>query len=239
MKKVNITLPWKKFEMFTSDELKQEIKKQMPHLSDSSLSWHVHRLCDNGTISRLSRGYYQLRTAGKFEPEISETALQAFELVHEAYPFIKVCITETHWFKHFMINQAIRNTIILEVEKDYLFEVQSLLNSKGFTAFDIKVIETMYTYGFVQENSIILKPIISQSPLVNHGLYIRPAMEKLFVDFVADNYLYMPQEAELPEIMMTYLMQYPINDSTLLRYASRRNLRKKMYAILYKMYNPD
>ena len=78
-----------------------------------------------------------------------------------------------------------------------------------------------------QEN-IIIKPLITESPLTEDNGVPMPTLEKLLVDTRTDADFYYLHGYENQEMLKTAIAHYDVNQTRLLRYADRRNERESI-----------
>ena len=84
-----------------------------------------------------------------------------------------------------------------------------------------------------------MKPLISESPIQENSSVLVPTLEKLLVDLQKDQDFFYLQEAEGENIFRNALSLYTINESRLLRYASRRGIRSEIETIIKTIISND
>ncbi|RLD83416.1 MAG: hypothetical protein DRJ10_03550 [Bacteroidetes bacterium] len=203
-------------------QLNQFLKKQLPNITDATISWYIHQLYKESVINRVGRGMYSLSDKLAFKPAISAKLIKLHRKVHKEFPFIKFCVSETSWLNSFMIHQQVRHRLIVEAENDAVesvFYKISETNKQVYLNPSAEIYE-LYISDF---DSIIIKTLTSQSPLKTiDGIKI-PELEKLLIDILSDIDLYAAQQDELEYIYNEVYSRYNINMSKLIRYAKRRN----------------
>jgi len=70
---------------------------------------------------------------------------------------------------------------------------------------------------------LIVKNLISESPLKKVNQIVTPTLEKLLVDMTIDTNLYAAQQSEIRFIYDSIFNKYEINKNKMKRYAYRRN----------------
>lgn len=70
---------------------------------------------------------------------------------------------------------------------------------------------------------IIVKPLITEAPLLVQDRYRTAPLEKILVDLMADQSLFFTYQEELDYIVHTAFDKFIINRDKLRRYARRRN----------------
>jgi hypothetical protein len=91
----------------------------------------------------------------------------------------------------------------------------------------------------LSQPAIFVKPLITESPVQECNGVLVPTLEKLLVDLQQDDDFFYLQEAEGVNIFRNALSLYTINESRLLRYASRRGLRKEIETIIKSINSND
>ena len=84
-----------------------------------------------------------------------------------------------------------------------------------------------------------MKPLITESPVQECNGVLVPTLEKLLVDLQKDADFFYLQEAEGFNIFRNAMSLYTINENRLLRYASRRGIRKEIETIIKSINSND
>jgi predicted transcriptional regulator of viral defense system len=208
---------------FTKDELEKVLVKYYPDNNGNTLTWRIHDLKNRGIIQNIARGIYSLANKKEFSPDISDEAVGLYKQIHRDFPYITICITDTRWFNEFMLHQVFKTYLIIEVEKSAASTVFNKLTDEGEKVFlnpDSNIIER---YISNTEGALIVKSLISESPVEEQAGIKIASLEKMLVDCVADAKIYSAQAQEINLIFKNATEKYSINSSTLKRYARRRN----------------
>ena len=72
---------------------------------------------------------------------------------------------------------------------------------------------------------VIVKPLVTQAPLMKQDKYCVPMLEKLLVDIRTDKDFYYMQGIEATYMTETARQMYMLNEEKLQRYAKRRNVK--------------
>jgi hypothetical protein len=207
----------------SSVELHSFLNKEFPNLAEKTISWKINQLKSKGIINHLSRGIYSLKNKSDYSPELSSYLKSIYKKVKKDLPFINLCIWDSRWFNEFMTHQLFRYYIVVETEKD---ATDSVFNS--LTDFSKKVFldpdaEIFRRYIINHQEVIIVKPIISEAPLVEFENIKVPSLEKLLIDCLIDKDLFAAQQDELDNIYKNVFRKYFININKSKRYARRRD----------------
>ena len=93
--------------------------------------------------------------------------------------------------------------------------------------------DILQRYMYNVENPIVIKRLVSRSPLVRNDGILHPALEKVLVDICSDRTLFdFVQGTELGNIYAYALRSYVVNITKLLNYADRRKIRPEIESII-------
>ena len=190
----------------------------------------LNRMVKAGKLLREGRGLYRVKDDRReFLPSLSSLSIEIASIFKSELPFTKYCLYEGEWINPFMHHLAGNLLHYLEVERDAMDSVFDRLSAKGYTVFLRPDREFMYRYVDIHNpKAIILKPLVSESPLVQISEIPCPTLEKLLVDMSKDPDFGYLQGAEYLRILANVKRAYKINEQRLLRYASRRSAREEM-----------
>jgi hypothetical protein len=207
----------------SSSELHFFLKKEFPDLADKTISWKINQMKAQGILSHLGRGLYALEKKREYIPELSSYLKRIYKKVKKELPFVDLCIWDSRWLNEFMTQQMFRYYIVVETEKDATDAVFNVLTSFGNNVFLDPDAEIFRRYIVNYQEVIIVRPIISEAPLIEIDTIKVPALEKLLIDSMIDKDIFAAQQDELDNIYETVFQKYFINISKTRRYARRRN----------------
>ena len=151
----------------------------------------------------------------------------------DEFPYTDLCVWDPQIIVPFMQHIPNLNLLIVEIERIGMEPAFNLLQEK---VSDRRVIfnpssedYARYVSGFP---SIIVKPLVSQSPLINFGGINMPSQEKVMVDITGDVEFSFAQGAELYTIFESLLSSFDVNYKALYRYADRRTRRSQVENIV-------
>ena len=210
---------------------------QRTEISRQSLNAMLARLVKLGKLQRVSRGRYAADPRKAFKPGLLQSTVDLYKSIEGHYPYASVCIYEGRWLFQFMHHLASNNSIYVEVERDAAESVFEWLRTKGVEAYYRPDGEFIYRYVDLGKGAVIVKVLTSQSPLhEDNGVKI-PALEKILVDMYCDKDFMYLQGSEYYHVVNAAQNEYELNMPTLLRYASRRNVKDKIKKILEEAKN--
>ena len=180
-------------------------------------------MVDKGIIQRVGRGKYRLGEQKEFEPYISKENANLFFELKEEYPFLDICIWSTQWLGQWMLHVPGTYETIIEVEKDSEENVFYFVSESRSNVFINPKQDILNKYAKSGEPIIIIKNLVTGSPLQIIDDIQIPTIEKIIVDLIADSELYSAyQGRDLYSILENAFEYNTINEDKLLRYAKRR-----------------
>ncbi len=216
---------------FSLSELADYIRSR-EEISDSGLLWHLKKLIKQNKLSRLSRGLYGKLTKKEFIPTITNELKQLYDLICAEFPLINVAVYSGQDISSFQHHISANNALYVEVTKEATEAVFHFLIDKKKKAFHRPDINFMYDYVDLSEPCIIVKPLISESPLRKTEGVTMPTLEKMLVDLNTDPDFYYLQGSEVSYIIDYAISLFQLNIPKMLRYASRRGIKSKMLSFL-------
>lgn len=215
------------------EELIRLLQRLYPTANLNSLQWKIHDLTSKGILYRIGRGNYSTtKPKDVYLPEITGEAKSIYNDIKEELPFAEIAIAHTSWFNEFMIHQVFKTYWVVEVEKVAVDAVFEYLLEKRREAFVIP--EELMANGYTPraDTTIVVKSMISESPLLKVDEIKAPSIEKLLVDCICDPDIYAAQHEERADIFSSAFDKYSVNISKLKRYARRRNRVGELGALI-------
>jgi len=213
---------------FNRSDLLEYIKSEHESTSDNAVSVQLHRLINEGKIDKVGYGKYTISKSNILYHYHQSELLKTFAgKLKEKFPFVTACVWQTDALVSFMHNIPSLSITRVDVEKDVLNSVFSFLQKDGKTVLldPGKVECERYVTG---SDVIVIRPLISESPIeFIDGLYV-PTMEKMIVDVATDYEFGYIQGAEFHTICRNISASLNINRKRMYRYASRRNKRAEV-----------
>lgn len=201
-------------------------------ISRQTISWHLTKLTESGRLHRIGHGKYALQTKQQFTLKPTEEERNLFDVLQQKWPFAHFCIYNGSVISPLLHHLAINNITYVETERDAVSVVFHYLHDAGLTAYLRPSAKFIYNYIDLAQPAFIIKPLVSESPVQKHNGLLVPTLEKLLVDTQKDPDFSYLQGAEGANIFRNALSLYNINESRLLRYASRRGIREEIEGLL-------
>jgi hypothetical protein len=122
---------------------------------------------------------------------------------------------------------------ILEIDKDASASIFYFLNDKDYDVFLNPSQEIIQNYVANKREAIVIKNLITESPLQKVFNVQTPTLEKILVDVFCDSVLFSAYQGnEMNYIFENAFRKYSINTTTLFRYAQRRGKKAELYVYL-------
>ena len=218
--------------LLTKRELLAWLEEVYPEVSEETLNWRIFDLKSKGVLESPGRGVYQLATGEAFTPVFSNLSKRIAATLAKALPLVNVCIWETRWLNAWMEFQPAYNWIIVEAEKDTLdaiFNHLTGLSKKVYLQPNCSIIER---YVLSLNEAVIVKPLVTEAPLMREGGITTAAPEKILVDIVAEPDIFVGQQGERERLFENMLSQVRIHQNRLLRYARRRKREEQVWKLI-------
>jgi hypothetical protein len=203
--------------------------------SEAAVNLSLSLMLKNGELIKESWGTYLLPRQKKrlFVPIPNKEIRDINRLLKEEFPYTNICVWDPQIIVPFMQHIPNLNMVLVEIERTAMEPAFNLLQEK---VSERRVIfnpssddYARYVSGFP---SIIVKPLISQSPLVDFGGINMPRLEKVIVDISGDVEFCFAQGAELYTIFDNLLSSFDVNYKALYRYADRRSRRSPIDSLV-------
>ena len=203
--------------------------------TEATISLALSRMLQSGELMKESWGTYSLSPQEKrlFVPVPSEEIRRISQLLNSEFPYTAKCIWNPEIIVPLM--QHIPNLQVLIVESERIamepafYLLQGKESSQRVVFHPTSDDYAHYVSGFP---SIIVKPLVSQSPLIDFGGVSMPSLEKVMVDIATDAEFAFAQGAELYTIYGNILSSFEVNKKALYRYADRRGRRSLIESLI-------
>ena len=208
-------------------------------ISRQTISWYLTKLIESGQLRRIGHGKYSKADKQQFAIVPTDDQQQLNEMLKQHWPFAHFCIYDGSVISPLQHLLAANNITYIETEREATSAVFNHLKDEGLTAYLRPTRDLIYNYIDLSQPAIFVKPLITESPVQECNGVLVPTLEKLLVDLQKDADFFYLQEAEGVNIFRNALSLYTINESRLLRYASRRGLRKEIETIIKSINSND
>lgn len=204
-------------------------REKEPSIPKTTVSWRIYSLLQQGILQRVGHGQYSFGKTLRYIPQVSHKMTRIGRAIKKKFPFIKYCqweLSSVNMFCQHLINF---NVLIVDVERVAIEAVYYELKDNYS-----KVILVQNLYDNLSEfaNTIIVRPLVTDSPIQKSGSTYVATLEKILVDLCADKEFVSFQGNEIYHIYENALNAYTVNQQTMLRYAGRKTKRKEVETVL-------
>jgi len=217
------------FKMITTNDIDMFYRTIEPNISKSTVNWRIHILVKQDILQRTGKGQFIFGKTKHFVPQINSEMENAAEILGRDFPDVAYCVwqlSDINWFSRHLINL---NIIFVDIERIATEAVYYRLK-ESFP----KVMLMCNRYADISEfnDTVFVRPMISDSPIQTQNGICLPAIEKFLVDISFDKEFLPFQGYELDRIYRSAFESYTINRSKMLRYAGRKHKREETEELL-------
>jgi len=204
---------------------RKELFENFSNLSEKSLSQQLYRLLKANRLTRLKQGVYRLPVS-LFA--VSDEIRQLNEILKNQFPFADFCLWSSDVLMPFMHHIPNLNFIYIDVENDVAESAFNFLKSNQTESIFFRPSKEEFYRYITGTKAIIVRQLISESPLQTVENVQTPTLEKVLVDIAGDVEFDFMQGAEITYFYRNVLERNEINKRKLLRYASRRGRKEEV-----------
>jgi hypothetical protein len=199
-------------------------------ISKVTLSWYLREMVKNQILFKLGRGIYTIKSVAikEYEPHLRSEALKVGSKIQKAFPLLTTSIFDGQNLSDFQHHLSSNNAIYIEVDREATEAVFHFLKKEGYTVYLNPDKDFVYDNVDLDANVLIVKPLITESPLIEYKGVKTPKLEKILVDIVCDDDLDYLHGIEWHYMLENALGRFSLNRTNMLRYASRRNAKDKV-----------
>ena len=200
--------------------------------TETTINWTLHKLTVEGKLFRTGRGVYSVQGKQEFRNEPDENLIKLAKEISEKYPSFKKCFYKGTILSPLLHHLAYNALTYIEVPRELTEILFHRLKETSDKVWLKPSREVMQNYIDLSQPGIIIKSIISGSPITVESGIPMPTLEKLLVDTLCDedfNYL---QGGEWQYMIENAFSLFTVNQSRLLRYAGRRGKLQEITAAI-------
>ena len=200
----------------------------------SSVDKTLQRLVRSGMLEILERGKYRIRGGTKqhFIIRPTEESNALYWQLKAEFPLLDICVWDVSAIMPLMHHIPNVKMTLVYVEKDGFRDVADTLESMTEQLVFRTPSRNELVHLAFGRDFIVIRPLISQSPLTETDNVRVPKIEKVLVDILCDEEFYYLPGSETFYVYETAMSDYTINTKTLLRYAHRRGVAEKIEQII-------
>ena len=220
--------------VFTREELIANLKSEDHIGLPGIFSEQLNRLLKSKQLIRIKRGIYKLSDDVKknFSVVCSEEMKKINQQIKRQFPFVDYCLWSTSTLMPYMHHIPNLNLLFVDVEREVTESVFYFLNSDSTKRVFLQPSLTDFEQYISANEAIIIRPLISESPLQWVEGINTPTIEKVLVDIVADVEFSFLQGSEINYVYTTIFEKHNVNKNKLLRYAARRGRQEEVKKLI-------
>ncbi|MDP4275904.1 MAG: type IV toxin-antitoxin system AbiEi family antitoxin domain-containing protein, partial [Bacteroidota bacterium] len=220
--------------VFTRKELIANLKSEDQIGSPGTFSEQLNRLLKSGKLVRIERGVYKLPNDARkdFSIVCSDEMRRINQQIKAQFPFVDYCVWSASILQSYMHHIPNFNLLFVDVEREVAESVFNFLNTGSNKRVFLLPSLTDFERYINTSDAIIIRPLISESPLQLVEGINTPTIEKILVDIVGDVEFSFLQGSEINYIYTTIFERHNVNKNKLLRYATRRGRKEEVEELL-------
>lgn len=197
----------------------------------STARQYLSSLAKENELLRVGKGVYIIADKQRFCYTPSETAKNIYFQLKHQLPYTDFCVYDGNILASLQHHLSINNSIYVETNRDAVESVFAQLKDQYPKVYRQPSAAFMYDYIDLKEECIIVKTLVTESPLMEiNGMKV-PTIEKLLVDTQKDaDFDYLRGSESYNMFQMAFDL-YSINTQKMMRYAKRRNVTKEITEI--------
>ena len=203
-------------------EISRFYSEQNPNIPQTTVNWRIHNLVQSGVIQRVGRGVYRLGKSNPFQMDLSPQIKKIARTIKKEFPYTDFCVWELAMINFFSHNLINFNLFFVDVERDAIDAIYYKLKETQKNVVNIRK-----TYDDISElaGNICIRHLVSHAPLQKQAKIQVATLEKILVDLATDKEFFPFQGNEILTIYENAFEKYTINESSMLRYATRKEKR--------------
>lgn len=219
---------------FTASELAAAIPETVLQ-SRSTLEWYLSQLTKEGKLGRIGKGRYSAKALSPFVPDESETDKDLSAMLQQWYPAATFCIYKGTVFAPLQHHLSYNALTYIETQRELTEILFHRFQDEGRRVFHRPDKKVFYDYVDISQPGLIIKPLVSGSPLQVAGGVTLPMLEKLLVDIRCDADFDYMGGSEAFRMLENAASLFTFNTTKLLRYAGRRHCREEFENYLKRL----
>jgi len=201
-------------------------------MSPATARQYLSSLAKDNELVRIGQGEYAIAKKQVFSYKPSDKAKEIYLSLKSELPFTDFCVYDGNILSPIQHHLSINNAIYVETNRDAVESVFNRLKEVHNNVYRQPNASFMNDYVDLREECIIVKPLVTESPLMDIDDIKAPTLEKLLVDIQKDPDFDYLQGAETYNMYQLAFDLYTINTQRLMRYARRRSITKEIKEIV-------
>lgn len=216
-------------EFITNTDILYLYRTDEPAISEATVNWRIYHLVQKGVIQRIGRGKYREGKTRTFSPELSSKTIRMAKLIGKEFPYIDYCVWELMTINNFSQHMINYNMIFLEVEREVIDTVFRTLKDMKYKVIRTKdITEDLSDYA----GYVCVRALVTEAPVLKEKYGQVALLEKILIDLYCDKEFLPFHGNEIYHIYKNAFNDYTLNESTMLRYASRKKKKVEVETII-------
>lgn len=216
-------------EVITNTDILYLYRTEEPEIPETTVNWRIYQLVQKGAIQRIGRGKYREGKARTFSFEPSSRTIKTAKTIGKEFPYMDYCIWELAVINSFSQHLINYNMIFLEVEREVIDTVFRTLKDMKYKVIRAKdIAEDLSDYA----GYVCVRALVTEAPVLKEKYGAIASLEKILVDLYCDKEFSPFQGNEIYHIYKNAFNDYTVNESRMLRYASRKEKKTEVKTII-------
>jgi len=196
---------------------------------------YLYSLAKDKELVRVGQGEYAINMKQSFTYKPTEIVKKIYQSLKAELPFTDFCVYDGSILSPIQHHLYINHAIYVETNRDAVESVFGRLKTKYKNVYRQPNAAFVHDYIDFREECIIVKALVTESPLMEVDGVKVPTLEKLLVDTQKDNDFDYLQGYESTKMYHIAFDLYSINLQRLMRYARRRSISKGVEGLIYSL----
>lgn len=193
---------------------------------------YLSTLAKESALVRVGQGEYALPQKQAFTYSPSKKAKDIYKALKAQLPFTDFCVYDGSILSSIQHHLSINHAIYVETNRDAVESVFARLKEKHKKVYRQPDATFVNDYIDLREPCVIVKALVTESPLMDVQSVRVPTLEKLLVDTQKDSDFDYLQGAESLYMYQMAFELYNINTQRLMRYAKRRGIGQEIQELI-------
>jgi hypothetical protein len=196
----------------------------------------LSRLSSCGRLSRIGYGQYaEIHDKDVFPINVPQAVKDLYNELKAELPFTDFCLYDGGLLDPLQHHLSVNHSIYVETNRDAVDAVFALLKNRHSNVYRQPDAAFIGDYVDLTAGNIIIKPLVTESPILFVDKVPSPMLEKLLVDLLKDSDFEYLHGREYDYIFENATDQYRISTTRLIRYARRRGIAETIKTKLNKI----
>ncbi|KAF0153564.1 MAG: hypothetical protein FD143_96 [Ignavibacteria bacterium] len=210
----------KNYSYFSTSHLKEYLTKHGSSILPSSINQYLSQLKKENLIFDAGRGWYS--NISKTSQQVTQIHKDLIFSLKKEFPFLEFNCWSISQIQNYFHHLFTKDIIFIYASFESLSSLNDFLTSKGLKVYNNPGKQIIKDYFTLKENSVFLRPSISEEPTIDNYSCI----EKILIDlYLEKDKLSLFDQSEYKRLFYNLICSNRINIAQLLRYSGRREVK--------------